>query len=241
MTRLSSHFATSSLAETPPSSNSHRKGWSETATPFRYAERVPIIALTGGIAAGKSTVANRLRERGAHVISADELVRFVQRGGSPTLDAIRERFGFGVVAADGELDRAALGRLVFDDGVARKDLESIVHPAIGIEFRQRVSDILAEDPNAIIVYDIPLLVETNRSAEFDAAIVLACDPQIRHDRLVSLRGMSSDDAWSRINAQASEEARKAVADWVIVSGGTLSETIAQTDAVWDDIVEAYRA
>lgn len=202
---------------------------------------MPIIALTGGIAAGKSTVAGRLRELGAHVISADELVRFVQRGGSPTLDAIRERFGIGVIDAQGELDRAALGRLIFDDGVARKDLEAVVHPAIGEEFRNRVSDILAVDPNAIVVYDIPLLVETNRVDEFDGVIVLKCDPQIRHDRLVSIRGLSSDEAWSRINSQASETDRLAVADWTIDSGVSVEATLAQTDDVWSDLVNAYRA
>lgn len=217
------------------------KGWSETATPFRYAETVPLIALTGGIAAGKSTVANRLRELGAHVISADELVRFVQRGGSGALDAIRERFGFGVVDSAGELDRAALGRLVFGDAIARKDLEAIVHPAVQDEFQARVRDILAVDHNALVVYDIPLLVESNRVDEFDAVIVVACDPQIRHDRLVTLRGMSSDEAWSRINAQASEADRLAVADWVVDSSNSESETLARTDEIFDDLITAYRA
>lgn len=201
---------------------------------------MPLIALTGGIAAGKSTVAARLRELGAHVISADELVRFVQRGGSPTLDEIRERFGLGVIAADGELDRSALGRLVFDDGIARKDLENIVHPAVGAEFQQRIADILADDPNAIVVYDIPLLIETKRVDEFDAVIVVACDPQIRHDRLVALRGLSSDEAWSRISAQASEDERRGVADWIIDSGRSLDDTLAQTDRVWSELVAAYR-
>jgi len=217
------------------------KGCSETTTPFRYAKHVPLIALTGGIAAGKSTVAERLRQLGAHVISADELVRFVQRGGSPTLDEIRDRFGFGVINPNGEIDRAALGRLIFDDGVARKDLEAIVHPAIGAEFKRRVSDILAIDSQAIIVYDIPLLVETNRVDEFDSVIVLSCDPSIRHLRLMELRGLNSDDAWARINSQASEADRLAVADWTIDSGDTIDATIAQTDIVWDDIVTAYRA
>lgn len=175
------------------------------------------------------------------MISADELVRYVQRGGSPTLDAIRERFGVGVVDSDGELDRAALGRLVFDDGLARKDLENIVHPAIGVEFRAQVADILSVDPRAIILYDIPLLVETNRAGEFDSVIVVTCDPQIRHDRLVELRGLSSDDAWGRIRAQASEADRLAVADWIIDSSTSIESTLAQTDAVWADLVDAYRA
>jgi dephospho-CoA kinase len=201
---------------------------------------VPLIALTGGIAAGKSTVAARFRELGAHVISADELVHYVQRGGSPTLDAIRDRFGVGVVDADGELDRATLGRLVFDDGIARGDLEEIVHPAIGVEFRARVADILAADPHAIILYDIPLLVETNRADEFDGVIVLSCDPQIRHDRLVAIRGLSSEDAWARINSQATEEDRRNLADWVIDSSGSIEDTVAQTDAVWREFASRYQ-
>jgi dephospho-CoA kinase len=201
---------------------------------------MPLIALTGGIAAGKSTVAGRFRELGAHVISADELVRYVQRGGSPTLDSIRERFGVGVIDSGGELDRAALGRLIFDDAVARADLEALVHPAIGTEFRARVADIRSDDPNAIIVYDIPLLVETKRANDFDEVIVLACDSEVRHDRLVAIRGLSSGDAWARINSQATEEARAAVADWLIDSNGSIDVTLARTDAVWHEIVSRYR-
>lgn len=201
---------------------------------------MPLIALTGGIAAGKSTVAARLRELGAHVISADELVRFVQRGGSPTLNAIRERFGVGVIDSNGELDRAALGRLIFDDGIARADLEALVHPAIGTEFRARVADIRGQEPDAIIIYDIPLLVETRRATEFDGVIVLACDPAVRHERLVAIRGLSSDEAWARINSQATEAARAEVADWLIDSSGSIDDTIAQTDAVWHEIASRYR-
>jgi dephospho-CoA kinase len=201
---------------------------------------MPLIALTGGIAAGKSTVAARLRELGAHVISADELVRYVQRGGSPTLNAIRERFGVGVIDSGGELDRVALGRLIFDDAIARADLEALVHPAIGTEFRARVADIRSEEPNAIIVYDIPLLVETNRANDFDGVIVLACDSEVRHDRLVTIRGLSSDDAWARINSQATEEARATVADWLIDTNGSIDVTLARTDAVWHEIVSRYR-
>lgn len=201
---------------------------------------MPLIALTGGIASGKSTVANRLAELGADVISADELVRYVQRSGSPTLTAIGKRFGLGVIGADGELDRAALGRLVFDDAIARSDLEAIVHPAIGIEFRERIEHITAENPDAIIVYDIPLLVETNRAGEFDAVIVLMCDPQIRLERLERLRGLSKEEALSRIDAQASEHDRLELADWTIDTSASIDSTIRQTDSVWAEIVDAYR-
>lgn len=196
--------------------------------------------MTGGIAAGKSTVCKRLRELGAHVESADELVRFVQRTGSPVLDAIRERFGIGVIDENGELDRAALGRLIFEDSDARRDLEAIVHPAIGAELKRRIAEIYAEDPNAIIVYDIPLLVETNRMDEFDSIIVLACDPDIRRQRLINVRGMSAEEADARISAQASEVDRLKVADWIIDTGESVSDTLDQVDEVWADLVAAYR-
>ena len=202
---------------------------------------MPIIALTGGIAAGKTTVANRFAELGAHVLSADELVRHSQRAGSPTLSAIKKRFGLGVVDERGELDRAALGRIVFEDEMARTDLEAIVHPAISAEFASRVETILAAQPSAIVIYDIPLLVESNRVADFGAVIVLSCDPQIRHDRLVRWRGMSSDAAQSRIDAQASEQERLSIADWTIDSSQSIESTISQTDAVWADLTNAYRA
>lgn len=201
---------------------------------------MPIIALTGGIAAGKSTVAGRLAELGAHVISADELVRQSQRAGSPTLTAIEKRFGLGVIGSDGELDRSALGRIVFDDAIARADLEAIVHPAIGAEFASRVETIQGSDPRAIIIYDIPLLVETDRVNDFDAVIVLTCDPHIRHDRLVLLRGLSSEAAQSRIDAQASEHDRVSVADWTIDTSQSIDATIAQTDALWTELSAAYR-
>ena len=201
---------------------------------------MPLIALTGGIASGKSTVANRLSELGAIVISADELVRRVQRAGSPTLDAIGKRFGLGVIDGNGELDRAALGRLIFDDAIARADLEAIVHPAIGIEFKARIASITAERPDVVIVYDIPLLVETNRANEFDSVIVLMCDPQIRLERLERLRGMTKEAAQARIDAQASEKDRLALADWTIDTSKSIESTIAQTDSVWAEVVDAYR-
>ena len=194
---------------------------------------MPLIAVTGGIAAGKSTVCNRLRELGAHVESADELVRFVQRKGSPVLDAIRERFGIGVIDESGELDRAALGRLIFEDSDARRDLESIVHPAIQAELASRITAITEHDPDAVIVYDIPLLVESKRVDEFDSVIVLACDPDIRRQRLIDLRGMSAEEADARIAAQATEVERMQVADWIIDTGESIEETLEQVDDVWN--------
>lgn len=202
---------------------------------------MPLIAVTGGIAAGKSTVCSRLRELGAHVESADDLVRDVQRKGSPVLVAIRERFGLGVIDESGELDRAALGRLIFEDADARRDLEAIVHPAIQEELARRIATITENDPNAVIVYDIPLLVESNRVDEFDSVIVLACDPDIRRQRLVELRGMTAEEADARIAAQATEVERMQIADWIIDTGETVEDTIEQVDDVWADIVDSLRA
>ena len=184
---------------------------------------------------------SRLRELGAHVESADELVRHVQRKGSPVLGEIRTRFGLGVIDEAGELDRAALGRLVFDDADARRDLEAIVHPAIGIELHKRIAEASATNPNSVIVYDIPLLVETNRADEFDGVIVLACDPEIRQHRLVELRGLSAPEAESRIAAQATEEERLRVADWVVNTEGSLQQTLDQVDSVWAEILDSSRA
>lgn len=202
---------------------------------------MPLVAVTGGIAAGKSTVCARLHELGARVESADEIARFVQMKGSPVLDEIRERFGIGVIREDGEMDRAAVGRLVFDDADARRDLEAIVHPAIGREFRRRTAAHYAADENAIIVYDIPLLVETGRMDEFDSVIVLACDPSVRRERLIDLRGLTPDEADVRIAAQATEEERLAIADFVIDTSGSISATLEQVGEVWADLVSAYRA
>ncbi len=202
---------------------------------------MPVIALTGGIAAGKSTVSNRLAELGADVVSADDLVRYVQRAGSPTLAAIATRFGFGVIDVNGDLDRAALGRIIFGDAQARRDLEAIVHPAVQAESHHRITAFLAKNADAIVVYDIPLLVESNRTDEFDAVIVIACPPDERARRLVEFRRLTADDARSRIDAQASEAERLAVADWVIDSSESLESTLQQTDDVWNQLVAAYRA
>ena len=201
---------------------------------------MPLIAVTGGIAAGKSTVCAHFRELGAHVESADDLVRFVQRAGSPVLEQIGTRFGFGVIGSDGELDRAALGRLIFEDADARRDLESIVHPAIGLEFQRRIASTFAEDAQAIVIYDIPLLVETRRASEFDAVVVLSCPESIRRQRLMESRGLSSEDAEARIAAQASESERLAVADYVIDTSGTIEHTLSQVEDVWSELVTAYR-
>ncbi|MGH9186295.1 MAG: dephospho-CoA kinase, partial [Acidimicrobiales bacterium] len=191
---------------------------------------VIVVGLTGGIGAGKSTVASLLAEKGAVIVDADAITRELQRPGQPVFDAIVERFGPGVVvAADGTLDRAKLAALVFNDAAARKDLEAIVHPAVGAEMVRRLHDLGGTD--AIVVYDVPLLVEAGRSG-FAAVVVVDVDPDVAVARLVEQRGMDADDARARIASQASREDRLAVADKVIDNSGSLAALRRQVNDVW---------
>jgi dephospho-CoA kinase len=194
---------------------------------------VRIVGLTGGIAAGKSFVARRLSELGAVVVDADVLAREVVEPGTPGLDAIRSRFGDGVIAADGSLDRPALAAIVFSDAAARADLNAITHPAVRQRSHELFAAAAAADPDAIVVYDVPLLAEGSRRDEFDRILVVHADRDERMRRLVELRGMAADEAARRIDAQASDEERLALADDVIDTNGTPEQTIAQVDALWE--------
>lgn len=193
------------------------------------------MALTGGIASGKSTVARRLGELGAVIVDADRIAREVVEPGTPALARIAEEFGSGVIAADGSLDRAALGALVFGDDAARRTLNAITHPAVGERSRALFAAAREADPEAVVVYDVPLLVDEHgkgRVDEFDRVIVVTADEERRVRRLVELRGMDQADARRRVASQAPEATRLAIADDVIDANGTLEETIAQVDALW---------
>lgn len=193
------------------------------------------VGLTGGIGSGKSTVARRLAELGAVVIDADVLAREVVAPGTPGLRAVTDRFGEGVLDADGALDRPGLGALVFGDAAARRDLEAIIHPAVR-ERAATLSDVaVAADPDAIVVQDIPLLVENAMQDMFDVVVVVGAGESTRLDRLVRLRGMDPDQARARIAAQASDERRRAVADVWLDNDGSTQELLARVDRVWDDL------
>lgn len=199
---------------------------------------MPLIALTGGIAAGKSTVARRLAEHGAVVVDADALVREVQEPGSAVLARIAEQFGDGVIRPDGTLDRAALGALVFGDDDAIARLNAIVHPAVRELSQARFAEALAASPDAIVVYDVPLLAEGQRTGEWDLVVVAHAPAAQRVRRLQDERGMSAAEAESRIAAQVSDDARLAIADVVIDTTGSMEQTIAQTDELWRRLVGA---
>jgi dephospho-CoA kinase len=190
-----------------------------------------MVGLTGGIGAGKSAVADRLAAHGALVIDADLLARESVAPGTDGLAEVVATFGDQVQAADGSLDRPALARRVFGDDVARRRLEGIIHPRV----RERTAQLVAAAPSdAVIVNDVPLLVEAGLAGAYEIVIVVLADEEVRLARLTRDRGMSRDEALARIRAQASDEQRRAVADVVIVNNGTLDELHRRVDEVWRD-------
>lgn len=175
------------------------------------------VGLTGGVASGKSTVASMLRDLGVVVIDADALAREVVAPGTPGLAAVVDEFGPGVLGPDGALDRAALGRLVFDDPARRTALEAIIHPLV----RARAAELEAEAPEgALVVHDIPLLVETGQADRFDVVLVVDVPTEVQVERAVRERGWSEQEAASRIAAQASRGDRLAAATYVLDNTGT---------------------
>lgn len=199
-----------------------------------------IIGLTGGIAAGKSTVSGRWAEHGAVVVDADRLARDAVAPGSRGLEQVAERFGPSVIAADGSLDRPALGTIVFSDPAARKDLEAITHPEVW-RLAQAAFDAAEQaDPDAVVVYDVPLLAEArgSRPLRFDAVVVVDAPAAVRIERLVQHRGMSRQEAERRVGAQASDADRLALADHVVDATGTLEDTIRSADRVWGLVAPA---
>jgi dephospho-CoA kinase len=196
---------------------------------------MPLVALTGGIASGKSTIARRLAEHGAVVIDADGLVRELQQPGQPVLADIAAEFGQGVLRADGTLDRGALGALVFGDRDRLAALNRIVHPAVRRESQRRFRAALDADPDAVVVYDVPLLAEARGAGEWDRIVVAHAPAEVRVARMVAHRGMSEPEARSRVASQASDEERLKIADVVIDTSGGMEHTLAQADALWSDL------
>ncbi len=194
------------------------------------------IGLTGGIGAGKSTVADALVARGAVLIDADRIVRELQEPGTPVFEAMVERWGERIVAVDGTLDRAAVAEIVFNDEDELKAINDIVHPALAKEIEARRKQV--EGTDAVVVLDLPLLVRADGqpvAEQFDGlagVIVVDIDPELAVERLVGHRGFREEDARNRIGSQASREDRLAVADVVIDNSGDLADLEAEIERVW---------
>jgi dephospho-CoA kinase len=193
------------------------------------------IGLTGGVASGKSTVAKMLQELGATVIDADALAREVVARGTPGLDQVVAEFGPEVLTADGDLDRPAMGRLVFNDEQARKRLEAIVHPLVF----ERIVELEEQAPaDGVVVHDIPLLAENGRAGDFDAVVVVDAPPELQLERMLGDRGWTREDAESRMRAQASREDRLALATYVVENTGTHEDLRTKVAEVFADVVSA---
>jgi len=193
-----------------------------------------IIALTGGIASGKSTVAARLRARGALVVDADVVSREVTAPNEPALGAIARSFGDGVLHADGTLNREALGAIVFSDPNKRRQLEMITHPAI----MARTGRHLAEAQRAgwaWVVYEAALILETRGQAGFTALAVVICPPELQHARLMARNGVTADEATRRIEAQTDNATRRAAADFLIENTTDLDHLNARADALFEEL------
>lgn len=195
-----------------------------------------LLGLTGGIASGKSTVSRRLAERGAIVIDADQVARDVVAPGTPGLAAVAHEFGTRVLNPDGSLDRAALGGLVFADRELLAKLNAIIHPLVKMETSARIH---RQANDAIVVYDVPLLVEAAVDHPFDLIVVVQASADIRKRRLIEERGMSAVDAEARIRSQASDDERLARADVVINTDGSIDETLAQADRLWHRVCTQF--
>ncbi|NMM15778.1 MAG: dephospho-CoA kinase [Cellulomonas sp.] len=190
------------------------------------------IGLTGGIAAGKSVAAKRLTELGAVVIDADQLARRALAPGTPGLEDVVAEFGPSIVTGDGELDRAGLASIVFADRAALDRLNTIVHPIVRRLAAELEASAATVDPDAVVVHDIPLLIESGQTGAFHLVVVVDAPAVLRVERLVGTRGMARDEAEARVSAQASDAERLEVADVVLDGAGSDANLRSQIDDLW---------
>ncbi|MFH9470076.1 dephospho-CoA kinase [Streptomyces clavifer] len=196
------------------------------------------VGLTGGIGAGKSEVSRLLVSYGAVLVDADRIAREVVEPGTPGLASVIETFGPGILAADGTLDRPALGAIVFADPARLAALNALVHPLVGARSAELEK---AAGPDAVVVHDVPLLTENGLAPLYDLVVVVDASPETQLDRLVRLRGMTEADARARMAAQATREERLAVADLVVDNDGPREDLEPQVRKVWSELTERAAA
>lgn len=193
-----------------------------------------VVGLTGGVGSGKSTAASCLKKHGAVVVDADEISRTLSKSGSPVIAEISEAFGAQILHADGSLNRSALAALVFGDSEALEKLNAIMHPKIRREAIRQIEGCTTDE---IVVYDMPLLIETDSVKLCDVVVVVDLDPKEQIERLVKNRGMSHEEAEARIRNQATREQRNLVATWVLDNSKTTRELEQECASVWLGIAE----
>jgi dephospho-CoA kinase len=193
-----------------------------------------VVGLTGGIGSGKSTLSALLAAKGAEVVDADAITRELQEPGRPVFEAMVERFGADIVGPDGALDRAAVAAIVFSDENALADLNRIVHPAVGGEIARRMEELGGTD--AVVVLDVPLLVESANAYPVAGTIVVDVDPEVAVQRLVDRRGMTTADVRARMARQATRADRLAKADLVVDNSGSPADLGNEADRAWQWIL-----
>ena len=191
-----------------------------------------VVALTGGIGAGKSTVAQNFAELGALVIDADQLARLAIERGSDGFAEVLLRFGDEIIL-NGDIDRKKLAEIVFSDEAARKDLEKIIHPRVQAIFSEAVEDL---EHNDILIYEIPLLVETDAAEKFDYIITVEADLDLRKERLLK-KGLYISQIEKRMAAQATQESREAIADYVIYNDGDEDSLLRKVENLWESVLQ----
>ncbi|MEK5029693.1 dephospho-CoA kinase [Paenibacillus sp. FSL M7-1046] len=192
-----------------------------------------IMGLTGGIASGKSTVSALFVEKGARLVDADVIAREVMLPGHPVLAAAVLHFGEGILLPDGTLNRTRLGEIVFHDPEARQALNQLTHPAIRQEIKNRMNTMEQEDPQRLIIVDIPLLYESELDNLFGQIVVVYVPREVQLDRLMERNGLSLEQAQGRLDAQLDIELKRNRADYIIDNSGTLAQTEQQVAVLWD--------
>ena len=198
------------------------------------------VGLTGGIAVGKSTVMRIFAELGAVCFDADAIARSVVEPGMPALEAVVEAFGPSVLSADGSLDRAALGEIVFGNPERRRELESILHPPIIAEQDRLIAETRASNPDAIVIVDAALMIESGGYRRFDVLVVVHCDPDVQRERLMSRNGLSAEAADQRIASQMPQAEKLTYATLAIDTTGTFDDTRQRTEAAWSELCRTAR-
>ena len=197
-----------------------------------------IVGVTGGIASGKSTVADIFKREGGYIIDADFISREVVEPGEPAWQEVINVFGPEVLNEDRSIDRKKLGEIVFSDPEKRKKLEEIIHPKIQEERKRKISEIEKKDHQAVVFFDVPLLIELNKQDTVEKVVLVYVSPEVQMARVVKRDGLTEEEAWKRIGAQMPIESKKKYAHYVINNEGTLEQTKAKTKEVFQALKEA---